>query len=451
MSDIAQGMYQAVNLIVAFDGDLMEIVLRSLQVSLSSLLFASIIGLPLGTLLAINKFRGKRIIVILLNSMIGLPPVVVGLVVYILLSRTGPFGVLGLLFTPSAMIIAQTIIIMPLIASVAYQVVSEIWDSYKDLLISLNATLAQSTKTLLWDARSGLLTACLAGFGRAIGEVGAVMIVGGNIDHATRVLTTAIALETGKGDFALALALGIILIGLAVIVNFILHLVSDKKMGVGVNTDNTIVTLKNVNFQRNGDAILEEVNAEVMGNGICLVMGPNGSGKTSLLRVMNGLEKIQSGEIVWHTKEHSLRGNRSLVFQSPVLMRRNVIENVAYPQLLRGESRKVAYERARRIMQNLGLGTQENLMAHNLSGGEKQKMALARALIVDPQVLFLMNLLPILTINLLCKLKICCAKLLTRGPVLLWQATIERRLSELLNLSSLFIKEKCWNMVRQHR
>ena len=231
MSDIAQGMYQAVNLIVAFDGDLVEIVLRSLQVSLSSLLFASIIGLPLGTLLAIGKFRGKRIIVILLNSMIGLPPVVVGLVVYILLSRTGPFGVLGLLFTPSAMIIAQTIIIMPLIASVAYQVVSEIWDSYKDLLISLDATLAQSTRTLLWDARGGLLTACLAGFGRAIGEVGAVMIVGGNIDHATRVLTTAIALETGKGDFALALALGIILIGLAVIVNFILHIVSEKKWG----------------------------------------------------------------------------------------------------------------------------------------------------------------------------------------------------------------------------
>ena len=160
-------------------------------------------------------------------------------------------------------------------------------------------------------------------------------------------------------------------------------------MGVGVNTDNIIVRLKNVNFQRNGDAILEEVNAEVTGHGICLVMGPNGSGKTSLLRVMNGLEKMQSGEIIWHTQSHSLRGNRSLVFQSPVLMRRNVIENVAYPQLLRGETREIAYGRARRVMQNLGLGTHENLMAHNLSGGEKQKMALARALIVEPQVLFL--------------------------------------------------------------
>jgi tungstate transport system permease protein len=153
----------------------------------------------------------------------GLPPVVVGLVVYVMLSRAGPFGVLGLLFTPTAMIIAQVIIIVPLVASIAHQSLRDLWSDYHDLLISLNATQFQRICTLLWDGRRALLTAALAGFGRAIGEVGAIMIVGGNIDHATRVLTTAIALETGKGDFAMALGLGFVLIALAVAVNLSIH------------------------------------------------------------------------------------------------------------------------------------------------------------------------------------------------------------------------------------
>ena len=156
----------------------------------------------------------------------GLPPVVVGLIVYILLSRSGPFGVLGLLFTPTAMIIAQVIIITPLIASIAHQAIRDLWAEYHDLLISLNATKTQRMRALLWDSRRSLLTAALAGFGRGIGEVGAIMIVGGNIDHVTRVLTTAIALETGKGDFALALGLGFILIALAIVVNLTIHMVS---------------------------------------------------------------------------------------------------------------------------------------------------------------------------------------------------------------------------------
>lgn len=156
----------------------------------------------------------------------GLPPVVVGLFVYLLLSRSGPFGVLNLLFTPTAMVIAQVIIITPLIASIAHQAIRDLWSEYHDLLISLHATKWQRMKTLIWDARRSLLTATLAGFGRAIGEVGAIMIVGGNIDHVTRVLTTAIALETGKGDFALAIGLGIILIGLAIAINLAIHTIS---------------------------------------------------------------------------------------------------------------------------------------------------------------------------------------------------------------------------------
>ncbi|MGB7242617.1 MAG: ABC transporter permease [Sulfitobacter sp.] len=223
MNDITQGLLAAARLIVTLDADLIEISLRSLQVSLTALIFASLIAIPFGTLLAVQRFRFRRAAISVLNALMGLPPVVVGLVVYILLSRSGPFGVLGLLFTPTAMIIAQVVIITPLIASITHQAMRDLWAEYHDLLISLNTRKSQRIRTLIWDGRRSLLTAALAGFGRAIGEVGAIMIVGGNIDHATRVLTTAIALETGKGDFALALGLGFVLIAIALLVNLAIH------------------------------------------------------------------------------------------------------------------------------------------------------------------------------------------------------------------------------------
>ena len=223
MDDIWAGLQAAFWLIVTLDSDLVEIALRSLQVSLTALVIASVIALPLGTWLAIRRFRYRRTTIAVLNALMGLPPVVVGLIVYILFSRSGPFGVLGLLFTPTAMIIAQVIIITPLIASITHQAMRELWAEYHDLLISLNTTKRQRIATLIWDGRRTLLTAALAGFGRAIGEVGAIMIVGGNIDHATRVLTTAIALETGKGNFELALGLGFVLIALAILVNMLIH------------------------------------------------------------------------------------------------------------------------------------------------------------------------------------------------------------------------------------
>ncbi|MEM6303265.1 MAG: ABC transporter permease [Pseudomonadota bacterium] len=223
MADIWAGIEAAFWLILRLDPDLVDITLRSLQVSLTALLIASAIALPLGTWLAIQRFRFRRATIATLNALMGLPPVVVGLIVYMLLSRSGPFGVLGLLFTPTAMIIAQVIIITPLIASITHQAMRELWAEYHDLLISLGTTKRQRIAALLLDGRRTLLTAALAGFGRAIGEVGAIMIVGGNIDNATRVLTTAIALETGKGDFALALGLGFVLIALALAVNFAIH------------------------------------------------------------------------------------------------------------------------------------------------------------------------------------------------------------------------------------
>ena len=223
MVDLWDGIVHAFWHVVTVDAELAEIAFRSFQVTLTALVLACAIAFPLAAFLAIRRFRYRRTVIAVLNALMGLPPVVVGLVVYVLLSRSGPFGVLGLLFTPTAMIIAQMIIIVPLIASIAHQSLRDLWQEYHDLLISMNVTQWQKVQTLLWDARRALLTAALAGFGRGIGEVGAIMIVGGNIDNATRVLTTAIALETGKGEFALALALGFILIGLTVAVNMGIH------------------------------------------------------------------------------------------------------------------------------------------------------------------------------------------------------------------------------------
>ena len=226
MNEIFAGLQEAFRLIFTLDSDLIEITLRSLQVSVTALLIASALALPLGTWLAIRRFRYRRFAIVVLNALMGLPPVVVGLMVYLLFSRSGPFGVMGLLFTPTAMIVAQVIIITPLIASITHQAMRELWSEYHDLLISLNTTNLQRITALIWDGRRTLMTASLAGFGRGIGEVGAIMIVGGNIDHVTRVLTTAIALETAKGDFALALGLGFVLIALTLLVNFAIHALS---------------------------------------------------------------------------------------------------------------------------------------------------------------------------------------------------------------------------------
>ncbi len=226
MGEIADGLAAAFRLLVSLDSDLLEITLRSLQVTLTAVAIAAALGVPMGAWLALSRFRHRRATIAVLNALMGLPPVVVGLFVYLLLSRSGPLGVLGLLFTPTAMIIAQVIIATPLIASISHQAIRDLWAEYHDLLISLNASKAQRMRTLIWDGRRSLLTATLAGFGRAIGEVGAIMIVGGNIDHATRVLTTAIALETSKGNFSLALGLGFVLIGLAIAINLAIHALS---------------------------------------------------------------------------------------------------------------------------------------------------------------------------------------------------------------------------------
>jgi len=227
MHSIFEAIRAAVGLIASGDATLGEIVLLSLSVSLSAVALATLLGLPLGAAIAVGRFPGRRAIIVLLNALMGLPPVVVGLVVYLLLSRAGPMGELGLLFTPGAMVIAQTILILPIIAALCRQSVEDAWREYEEQLRSLGAERAGAALTVLWDIRFSLLTAVLAGLGRASAEVGAVMIVGGNIDGVTRVMTTTIALETSKGDLPLALGLGIVLIAIILALNAAAYLVKE--------------------------------------------------------------------------------------------------------------------------------------------------------------------------------------------------------------------------------
>jgi len=212
MEDLSASFILALRLIAGGDEELREIVALSLEVSLASTAFACIVGLPAGAFVAIRPFIGRRAVIVTLNALLGLPSVVVGLLVYLLLSRAGPLGQLGILFTPQAIVIAQTILVLPMVIALARQFVDDAWHEYREQLMSLGVSLARAIATLLWDLRYSLLTVALAAFGRAASEVGAVMIVGGNIDGVTRVMTTAIALETTKGDLPLALGLGLILI-----------------------------------------------------------------------------------------------------------------------------------------------------------------------------------------------------------------------------------------------
>ena len=227
MNEFGDAFHTALMMIVSANPDLMEIVGLSLRVSLSAVLIAAVLGMPLGAALAVFAFPGRRAVVIAINALMGLPPVVVGLTVYLMLSRGGPLGVLGLLFTPGAMIVAQVILVMPIIAALTRQTVEDLWFEYREQLISLGVTPRRAVWTMLWDGRITLLTAFLAGFGRASAEVGAVIIVGGNIDHLTRVMTTAIALETSKGDLALALALGLVLLAVSFAVNAAAQILRD--------------------------------------------------------------------------------------------------------------------------------------------------------------------------------------------------------------------------------
>lgn len=209
----------ALHLVLTGDPTLFAIVRLSLLVSLSATCLGALLGAPLGALVALTRFRGRDVVLILLNALMGLPPVLVGLAVYLMLSRSGPLGSWGLLFTPPAMVIAQTVLVTPIIAALTRQTVEDLWVEYRDELVAMNTRPVRRIGTLLWDARFSLLTALLAGFGRAAAEVGSIIIVGGNIEGYTRTITTAIALETSKGNLQLAVGLGMILLCIVILVS----------------------------------------------------------------------------------------------------------------------------------------------------------------------------------------------------------------------------------------
>jgi tungstate transport system permease protein len=213
------GDTSALQLVLSGDPALFAIVQLSLLVSLSAVLIAAAIGVPLGALLALVRFPGREAVIVVVNAMMGLPPVVVGLAIYLLLSRSGPLGAWGLLFTPQAMVIAQTVLVTPIIAALSRQTIEDLWMEYRDELAAMNVGPLARIATLIWDARFSLVTALLAGFGRAAAEVGAIVIVGGNIDGFTRTMTTTIALETSKGDLPLAIGLGVVLISIVIAIN----------------------------------------------------------------------------------------------------------------------------------------------------------------------------------------------------------------------------------------
>jgi len=219
MQDLSASLALALRLVSEGDPHLWRIVALSLEVSLASAALACALGLPLGTFIAVRRFPGRRATIVTLNALLGLPAVIVGLFVYLMLSRAGPLGELGILFTPAAIVVAQTLLVLPIVAALARQFAEDAWREYREQLTSLGVSPARAVPTLLWDLRLTLFTAALAGFGRAASEVGAVMIVGGNIDGVTRVMTTAIALETSKGDLPLALALGMLLLAIVLVLN----------------------------------------------------------------------------------------------------------------------------------------------------------------------------------------------------------------------------------------
>jgi len=213
------GDHSALELVLTADPALIAIVRLSLIVSLSAVFFAALVGVPFGALIALTRFPGREGVIVVLNALMGLPPVVVGLAIYLMLSRSGPLGEFGLLFKPQAMVIAQTVLIAPIIAALTRQTIEDLWIEYRDELAAMNVGPAGRVATLVWDARFSLVTALLAGFGRAAAEVGAVIIVGGNIEGFTRTMTTAIALETSKGDLPLAIGLGFVLMTIVVVIN----------------------------------------------------------------------------------------------------------------------------------------------------------------------------------------------------------------------------------------
>ncbi len=413
-----EAFHHAFLLLISGNPELWGIIQRTLQVSLSATLLGAILAIPLGIWLAFSRFPMRQVYIIGINTFMGLPPVVVGLLMYLLLSHSGPLGFLRLLFTPSAMAVTQALLAMPIIAAITCQHLEPIADRLKEFLYSLKATCGQTLWILMLEGRSAILTAVLAGFGRAIAEVGAVLIVGGNIAHETRVMTTAIALETSKGDLALAVALGIVLLSLALAVNVcggLLQFLARYRTVIPggfffKNKEEKPFTLQQnlvvlpghkhptpsleysqVGVTINQHFLLQGIDCKLASTGCSVLLGHNGAGKSVFLRVGSGLLPHTQGKIRWieHGACATPSPKRAIVFQAPVMLSRSVLANVALPLRLAGVSKQTSAQRAHEALKHCQMGHLARRSAAVCSLGERQQIAMARALVVKPRVIFM--------------------------------------------------------------
>ncbi len=439
MNTVGDSLWLALQMIARADAEVLRVLGLSLRVSVSACALGATFGLLLGAWLAVARFRGSGVLVWAINTLLALPSVVVGLLVYLLLSRSGPLGAWGILFTPAAMVVAQSVLVVPLIAALSRRLVLDALNEGGEQLRSLGAGPMQGALLMLLHERLGVLTVLLTAFGRAISEVGAVMIVGGNIDGVTRVMTTAIALETSKGDLPLALALGVVLLGVVGLVNLVIGVVqartlagsagglteADAAGGHGGPATATLAVLPTFaptfDMASRGTAadatnagalthaaagdLLRVQGAQVRYGsvralrGVDLVLrrgehlalvGANGSGKTTLLRLLHGLQACSAGRCEHLPLQPEGRtAVAAMLFQRPFLLRLSARQNVLLGLALRGVARAEREQRCRDALQRVGLLQRASSAARSLSGGQQQRLALARAWALQPDILFL--------------------------------------------------------------
>ncbi|PZP32092.1 MAG: ABC transporter [Roseateles depolymerans] len=395
-------------LILGGDAELWRIAALSLRVSGSAVLIGAVLGLWLGAWLAVARFPGHGLIVWMLNTLLALPAVVVGLLVYLLLSRAGPLGSLGLLFTPTAMVVAQSLLVIPLIGALARRVVQAALDEGGDQLRSLGAGPLASALLLLIHERLAVLTLLLTAFGRAVAEVGAVMIVGGNIAGVTRVMTTAIALETSKGDLALALGLGLVLLAIVGVANgsiMLLQWWANRTRQPAASAAqaappapappaarppaHALISLQQAGVHFGDRVALQPLSMTLLRGERLALIGANGSGKTTLLRLMHGLLP-HSGQLTQAPLQPEGRPARiAMVFQKPFLLRLSVLHNIWIALWLSGVPAAQRERRCHEALARVGLDSQARRSARALSGGQQQRLALARAWATEPDLLLL--------------------------------------------------------------
>ncbi len=411
MSALIDSLGLAAQLVARGDGELRAIVGLSLQVSGLACLFGAGLGLVLGAWLAVARFPGHSALVWAVNTLLALPSVVVGLLVYLLLSRAGPLGPWGLLFTPPAMVLAQTVLVLPLIAALTRRLVMGGLLEGGDQLRSMGATSMQAALLMLLHERLGLVTVLLTAFGRAVAEVGAVMIVGGNIDGVTRVMTTAIALETSKGDLPLALALGTVLLGVVGLVNLLIggvQALARRGGEAGTPAGETassappaaparqplaeptpLVRLHAAGVAFGAVRALHDVSLTLHRGERLALVGANGSGKTTLLRLLHGLQAASGKVERLPLRPEGRAPVAAMLFQRPFLLSLSVRANVMLALALRGVPRSERASRCARALHAVGLAALALRPARALSGGQQQRLALARAWALTPDILFL--------------------------------------------------------------